>query len=81
MQTTECFDAFSVQMVGIGEESGNLGTMLGNVASFYEEELDYRIDNLTTMLEPMIMAFLAVVVGTLVIAMYLPIFMLGDVVG
>ncbi len=81
MQTTERFDAFSVQMVGIGEESGNLGTMLGNIASFYEEELDYRIDNLTTMLEPMIMAFLAVVIGTLVIAMYLPIFMLGDVVG
>ncbi len=81
MQTTERFDAFSVQMVGIGEESGNLGTMLGNIAGFYEEELDYRIDNLTTMLEPMIMAFLAVVVGTLVIAMYLPIFMLGDVVG
>ncbi|PID66525.1 MAG: 3-isopropylmalate dehydrogenase [Gammaproteobacteria bacterium] len=81
MQTTEKFDAFSVQMVGIGEESGNLGEMLGNVATFYEEELDYRIDNLTTMLEPMIMAFLALIVGTLVIAMYLPIFQLGDVVG
>ncbi len=81
MQTTEQFDAFSVQMVSIGEESGNLGTILGNVASFYEEELDYRIDNLTTMLEPIIMVFLAVVVGILVIAMYLPIFMLGDVVG
>ncbi len=81
MQTTERFDAFSVQMVGIGEESGNLGTMLGNIAGFYEEELDYRIDNLTTMLEPMIMAFLAIVVGTLVIAMYMPIFMLGNVVG
>ncbi|MGY0398656.1 MAG: type II secretion system F family protein [Ostreibacterium sp.] len=80
MQNSERFDAFAVQMVGIGEESGNLGDMLGNVASFYEEELDYRIDNLTTMLEPLIISFLAVIVGTLVIAMYMPIFMLGDVV-
>lgn len=81
MQTTEQFDSFSVQMVGIGEESGNLGEMLGNVANFYEEELDYKIDNLTTMIEPLIISFLALVVGTLVIAMYMPIFMLGDVVG
>lgn len=81
MQTTEQFDSFSIQMVGIGEESGNLGEMLGNVANFYEEELDYKIDNLTTMIEPLIISFLALVVGTLVIAMYMPIFMLGDVVG
>ncbi len=81
MQNSQCFEPFAIQMVGIGEESGNLGTMLANVADFYEEELDYRIDNLTTMLEPLIIAFLAAVVGTLVIAMYLPIFMMGDVVG
>lgn len=81
MQGTERFDPFAVQMVGIGEESGNLGDMLSNVADFYEEELDYRIDNLTTMLEPLIISFLAIVVGTLVVAMYLPIFMLGDIVG
>lgn len=81
MQNTERFESFAVQMVGIGEESGNLGEMLGNVAGFYEEELDYRIDNLTTMLEPLIIGFLALVVGTLVVAMYMPIFMLGDVVG
>ncbi|MBS9777287.1 MAG: type II secretion system F family protein [Gammaproteobacteria bacterium] len=81
MQTTEKFDSFSVQMVGIGEESGNLGDMLANVANFYEEELDYRIDNLTTVLEPLIISILALIVGTLVIAMYMPIFMIGDVVG
>ncbi len=80
MQNTERFDAFSVQMVGIGEESGNLGEMLGNVANYYEEELDYKIDNLTTMIEPLIISFLAVVIGTLVIAMYMPIFKLGAVV-
>lgn len=81
MQNTERFESFAIQMVGIGEESGNLGDMLGNVANFYEEELDYRIDNLTTMIEPLIIGFLALVVGTLVVAMYMPIFMLGDVVG
>lgn len=81
MQESQKFESFAIQMVGIGEESGNLGDMLGNVADYYEEELDYRIDNLTTMIEPLIIGFLAIVVGTLVIAMYLPIFMLGDVVG
>ncbi|PID63727.1 MAG: 3-isopropylmalate dehydrogenase [Gammaproteobacteria bacterium] len=81
MQNTERFEPFAIQMVGIGEESGNLGEMLANVANFYEEELDYRIDNLTTMIEPLIIGFLAGVVGTLVVAMYMPIFMLGDVVG
>lgn len=81
MQTTEQFDNFSIQMVGIGEESGNLGEMLNNVANFYEEELDYKIDNLTTLIEPLIISFLALVVGTLVIAMYLPIFKLGEIIG
>ncbi len=81
MQSSEKFESFAIQMTGIGEESGNLGDMLGKVADYYEEELDYRIDNLTTMIEPLIIGFLAGVIGTLVIAMYLPIFMLGDVVG
>ena len=65
-------------MTAIGEESGNLGEMLGRVATYYEEELDWRIDNLTAMIEPAIMAFLAIVVGGLIIAMYLPIFNLGQ---
>lgn len=81
MQNTGLFEPFSLQMVSIGEESGNLGEMLGKVADYYEEDLDYKIDNLTTMIEPIIIGFLAIVVGTLVIAMYMPIFMLGDVVG
>lgn len=78
MKNTGLFPTIAVQMTAIGEESGNLGEMLGRVASFYEEELDWRIDNLTAMIEPMIMAFLAVVVGGLLIAMYLPIFMMGS---
>ena len=52
--------------------------MLGRVATYYEEELDWRIDNLTAMIEPAIMAFMAVVIGGLIIAMYLPIFNLGQ---
>ncbi len=78
MKNTGLFPTIAVQMTAIGEESGNLGEMLGRVATFYEEELDWRIDQLTSMIEPMIMAFLAVVVGGLLIAMYLPIFNLGS---
>lgn len=78
MKNTELFPTIAVQMTAIGEESGNLGEMLGRVANFYEEELDWRIDNLTAMIEPAIMAFLAVVVGGLLIAMYLPIFTMGS---
>ena len=78
MKNTGLFPTIAVQMTAIGEESGNLGEMLGRVAKFYEEELDWRIDNLTTMIEPAIMAFLAIVVGGLLVAMYLPIFNLGN---
>lgn len=78
MKNTGLFPTIAVQMTAIGEESGNLGEMLGRVGTFYEEELDWRIDNLTQMIEPMIMAFLAIVVGGLMIAMYLPIFTMGD---
>lgn len=78
MKNTQLFPTIAVQMTAIGEESGNLGEMLGRVANFYEEELDWRIDNLTAMIEPMIMAFLAIVIGGLMIAMYLPIFSMGD---
>lgn len=78
MKNTGLFPTIAVQMTAIGEESGNLGEMLGRVGAFYEEELDWRIDALTATIEPMIMAFLAVVVGGLLIAMYMPIFNLGS---
>jgi type IV pilus assembly protein PilC len=67
-------------MVGIGEESGALDEMLDKVAEYYEEAVDDAVDNLTAMMEPLIMSFLAVVIGGLVIAMYLPIFKMGEVV-
>jgi type IV pilus assembly protein PilC len=69
-----------VQMVAIGEESGALDTMLSKVADYYEEQVDAAVDSLTSLMEPIIMVFLAVVVGGLVIAMYLPIFKMGEVV-
>lgn len=81
MRTTGVFPGMAIQMTAIGEESGALDSMLDKVASFYEAEVDNAVDNLTTLLEPMIMAVLGVLVGGLIIAMYLPIFSLGGVVG
>jgi type IV pilus assembly protein PilC len=79
-QNKELFPNMLIQMVGIGEESGALDEMLEKVAEYYEEAVDDAVDNLTAMLEPMIMSFLAVVIGGLVVAMYLPIFKMGQVV-
>lgn len=81
MQQSKLFPVMVVQMVAIGEETGALDTMLGKVADMYEEEVDNMVDAMSSLMEPMIMAFLGVVVGGLVIAMYLPIFKLGSVVG
>lgn len=76
-QHKELFPNMLIQMVGIGEESGALDEMLDKVAEYYEEAVDDAVDNLTALMEPLIMSFLAVVVGGLVIAMYLPIFKMG----
>src|SRR3990167_4356668 len=80
MRSTGVFPAMAVQMTAIGEESGSLDSMLDKVASYYEAEVDNAVDNLTTLLEPLIMSVLGVLVGGLIIAMYLPIFSLGGVV-
>jgi len=72
------FSSMVVQMVAIGEESGALDDMLSKVADYYEQEVDDAVDGLTSLMEPLIMSFLGVVVGGLVIAMYLPIFKMGD---
>ncbi len=77
---TGVFPNMAVQMISIGEESGSLDEMLDKVATFYEDEVDNAVDSLTSLMEPFIMAFLGVMVGGLVIAMYLPIFKLGAVV-
>lgn len=81
MRTSGVFPGMAIQMTSIGEESGALDTMLDKVAEYYEAEVDNMVDNMTTLMEPIIMAVLGVLVGGLIIAMYLPIFTLGSVVG
>jgi type IV pilus assembly protein PilC len=81
MKQVNVFPHMVVQMTAIGEEAGALDTMLFKVAEFYEQEVNNAVDALSSLLEPMIMVILGVVVGGMVIAMYLPIFKLGAVVG
>jgi type IV pilus assembly protein PilC len=80
MDQVNVFPNMVVQMSSIGEEAGSLDAMLGKVADFYEMEVDDAVDALSSLLEPLIMAILGVLVGGLVVAMYLPIFKMGQVV-
>ncbi|MCR4305390.1 MAG: type II secretion system F family protein [Gallionella sp.] len=80
MQGTELFPSMVLQMVAIGEESGALDSMLSKVADFYEAEVDDAVEGLSSLMEPVIMAVLGVLIGGMVIAMYLPIFKMGQVV-
>ncbi len=81
MQNSEVFPNMMLQMTAIGEESGALDSMLGKVADFYESEVDDAVEGLSSLMEPIIMVVLGVLIGGLVVAMYLPIFKLGEVVG
>lgn len=80
MGATNVFPEMVTQMVAIGEESGAVDAMLSKIATIYEAEVDDMVDGLTSLLEPMIMAVLGVVIGGLIVAMYLPIFQMGNVV-
>ena len=80
MENTELFPNMVNQMIAVGEESGSLDDMASKVADFYEEEVDNAVDSMSSLLEPLIMSILGVLVGGLVIAMYLPIFKMGQVV-
>ena len=80
MRDTNLFPNMVVQMVAIGEESGAIDQMLAKVADFYEQEVDDAVDAMSSLMEPLIMAVLGVLIGGLVIAMYLPIFKMGQVV-
>ena len=80
MQNTEVFPSMVIQMVSIGEEAGSLDSMLSKVADFYEGEVDDAVEALSSLMEPIIMAVLGVLIGGMVIAMYLPIFKMGQVV-
>jgi type IV pilus assembly protein PilC len=74
LRETSVFPPMVVQMIGVGETTGALDTMLAKIADFYEEEVDTAVAGLLTLLEPVMIAFLGVIVGGIVIAMYLPIF-------
>ena len=80
MQNSEVFPNMVIQMVAIGEESGALDAMLSKVADFYEQEVDDAVEALSSLMEPMIMVVLGTLIGSMVIAMYLPIFKMGQAV-
>lgn len=81
MRQTGLFPSMVTQMTAIGEEAGSVDTMLGKVADFYEDEVDNSVDGLSSLLEPIIMVVLGGLIGGLVVAMYLPIFQMGKIVG
>ena len=76
LKATEVFPHMVAQMIGIGEQTGALDAMLGKIADFYEQEVDSAIANLLTLIEPLLIGFLGVTIGSIVIAMYLPLFTL-----
>jgi type IV pilus assembly protein PilC len=80
MQQTDVFPNMVIQMAAIGEEAGSLDEMLIKVAEAYEEEVNNSVDALSSLLEPLIIVFVGVVVGTMVVAMYLPIFKMAAVI-
>jgi type IV pilus assembly protein PilC len=78
---SDVFPGMVVQMIAVGEETGAMETMLGKIADFYDDEVDSAVDALTSMLEPLMMVFLGGTVGSLLIAMYLPIFKIAETIG
>lgn len=81
MEQAKLFPNMMMQMVAIGEESGKVDSMLENVANYYDEEVDNLVDNLSALMEPFIMVVLGILIGGLIVAMYLPIFAMGEAVG
>ncbi len=81
LKETAIFPSMVVQMIGVGEATGALDTMLEKIADFYDDEVDAAVSAMTALLEPFMMVFLGVVVGGIIIAMYLPIFQMASVVG
>ena len=80
MRNTQIFPDMIIQMAAIGEESGALDNMLTKAANYYEDEVDDTVENITTMIEPAMFVFLGVVLGGLLIAMYMPMFQMGDII-
>ena len=80
MKTTGIFPPMVVQMVAVGEESGGLDQMLTKIADFYDEEVNAAVETLTSMMEPIIIVILAIVLGGVLVAMYMPMFGMIDAV-
>ena len=80
LRSTDVFPTMVVQMISVGETTGNLDGMLQKIADFYDEEVDTAVGALTSMLEPLLMVFLGVTVGGMLVAMYLPIFTLASTI-
>jgi type IV pilus assembly protein PilC len=81
LSKSEVFPPMVTQMINVGESTGALDQMLIKIADFYDDEVDNAVANLTTMLEPMLMVFLGTTIGYIVVALYLPIFKMGEVIG
>jgi type IV pilus assembly protein PilC len=81
LQASGVFPSMVCQMIAVGESTGALDAMLEKIADFYDEEVDQAVENLTSMIEPMMIVFLGVVVGGLIVAMYLPIFQMAGTLG
>jgi type IV pilus assembly protein PilC len=81
LKETEVFPPMVVQMIGVGEQTGAMDTMLSKIADFYEDEVDAAIEGMMSLLEPVMIAFLGVIIGTIVVAMYLPMFSLISQIG
>ncbi len=80
LEASKIFPLMVTQMISIGEQTGSMEDMLGKIADFYEEEVDTAVNNMQQLMEPLIMAFLGVVIGGLVVSMYLPIFQMASLV-
>jgi type IV pilus assembly protein PilC len=80
LEETGVFPSMVVQMINVGESTGALDVMLEKIADFYDDEVDQAVENLTAAIEPIMMVFLGGIIGGMVVAMYLPIFKMGEVV-
>ena len=78
LRKTGVFPAMVIQMIAIGEETGNLDTMLNKIADFYDQEVDVAVKGLTSMIEPLIMVLMGIVVGAIVLAMFMPMFQMSQ---
>ncbi len=81
LSSSGVFPAMVCQMISVGESTGALDAMLEKIADFYDEEVDQAVENLTAMIEPMMIVFLGIIIGGLIVAMYLPIFKMAGAVG